>query len=397
MYKFNKLQIFLAVVVVAAVGFYVWRTTSLDGQSQRAWPELDGGVYVDAVKDGGLDYLVPPDQVYDNGQGIDGHPRLIDPKYVDINTADEKIADDLRGIAVEVNGQHRFFPYQIMNWHEVVHTTIADKPLLVTYSALTGSAMVYEPDIFGEPRMFGDSGKIYNNATLLYDESSSTLWNQSTGQAIVGEAIGQQLTIYPSTIMRFDEWKDENPTGLVLSTDTGYARDYGRHPYGAYEKTTQVFYPLNHLDERLSPKEDVYRVEAGDQSFIFSTSILGAQTAPNETVGEGESAVEVVALMDYETFTTRVYNRVVDDRVLTFVREGKTKITDEETDTTWSLTGLGLRGELAGMQLELVPSSHHYAFAQFAMFPNTRISGYEILHPTAESVEGESIEIDATE
>jgi hypothetical protein len=398
--KFNKVQIFIGVAVLAAVGFYAWRTYSINRHGEGQWPDIEGGVYAEAVTFQGLEYLVPPDEVYESGMGQDGHPRLLDPKMVDITTADEKIADDLRGIAVSVNGDHRFYPYQIMNWHEVVHDTVGGKPLLITYSSLTGSAVVYEPEMKGQDRQFGDAGKVYNNATLLYDESSNTLWNQATGQAIVGDDVGQQLSVYPSAVMRWDEWKAEHPSGLCLSTDTGFARDYSRHPYASYDRSPGIFFPLNHTSDKLPIKERVYRVEMGSKDFIFSTNILGAQTEPNETLGEGETAVHVAAFMDYDTFTTRIFNRVVNGQVLTFVRSGKTQITDKETGTTWGLDGRALRGELSGTQLELVPSSLHFAFAQLAMFPDTVISGYAILHPETEAIEpseGEAIEIDATE
>jgi hypothetical protein len=398
--KLTKLHIFVIVVILAAVGFYAWRTYSLNKHGDGAWPDLDGGVYSQPVKSNGLSYLIPPDEMYDSGLGKDGHPRLIDPEMVDIATADDKIADDLRGIAVSVDGDHRFYPYQIMNWHGVVHDTVGGQELAITYDALTGAAVVYEASVDGQALQFGDSGKVYNNAMLMYADGSETLWNQATGQAVVGEAVGDKLATYPSVVMRWDEWKEEHPDGLCLSTNTGFARDYGRHPYGAYEKTKQVFFPLNHVDDRLSAKEDVYRLELGAEQLVFSTAILGAQTEPNETLGEGEDAIHAVAFMDYDTFTTRVFSRELDGQVLTFVREGKATITDKETGTTWSLDGRALRGELAGQQLELLPSVHLYAFAQLAMYPETQISGYNILHPETEAVEpteGESIEIDVTE
>ncbi len=393
----KKVLSFGLVVLLVIVGLFVWRAWGLGGMNTRNWPELQGGVYTEAVRFADMDYLVPPDEVYDSGLGKDGHPRLLEPSMNDSTTMDEKLIDEVRGLAVEVNGIATFYPFQILNWHEVVHDTVAGKPLLVTYSALTGSAVVYEPTVDGVERRFGDSGKVYNNASLLYDESSDTLWNQTSGQAIAGEDAGKKLTVYPSVVMRWDEWREAHPDGLVLSDETGYIREYGRHPYGGYETSGGIFFPVNNLTaEMLSLKDVVYRVDHGDEVGIFSQKYLSFQKEPNLMLGEGEDALAAVAFMDYDTFTTRIFDRQIGEQVLTFEREGKATIRDKETGTTWSLEGVALRGELAGQRLTLLPSSRHFAFAHYAMFPNSLLSGQDQTEVTDQVEEAEEAEDDET-
>lgn len=394
----KKVLSFGLIVLVVAIGLFAWRAWKLKDMSTRSWPELQGGIYDEAVRFGGMDYLVPPNEIFDSGLGKDGHPRLIDPAVTDVLSMDERLIDDVRGIAVEVNGVHVFYPFQILNWHEVIHDTVAGKQLLVTYSALTGSAVVYEPFVDGTERRFGDAGKVYNNASLLYDDTSNTLWNQTSGQAIAGDDAGKKLTIYPSIVMRWDEWREAHPDGLVLSDDTGYVREYGRHPYGGYETSVGVFFPVNHLTTGILPLKDVvYRVDQGERVGIFSQRYLGFQKEPNLTLGEGEGAVEAAAFMDYDTFTVRVFDRRVGDQVLTFEREGKTTIRDKETGTTWSLEGVALRGALSGQRLTLLPTSRHFAFAHYAMFPDTLLSGQdqqEVVDEAQEASEEETLEVE---
>jgi hypothetical protein len=48
-------------------------------------------------------------------------------------------------------------------------------------------------------------------------------------------------------------------------------------------------------------------------------------------------------------------------------------ITDVETGSTWSVTGIATAGLLAGTQLEPVPHGNHFWFAWVAFSPETTI------------------------
>ncbi len=395
----TNLIIVSGIVVVAALvfgGLRMWslNRTALGGDR----PELDGGIYSEAVTKGGLKYLVPPDEVYESGLNADSNPALNEPKYDNVITADESVADELNGIAIEVDGQAYFYPVQIMNWHPIVNDTLGDTPLAVTYSTLTGSAVVYQgyvnpAEATGEVRVFKDSGKVYNNA-LLMEDTRGLLWNQTSGQAIIGDEVGQKLEIYPSRFMTWAEWKDENPGGLVLSFDTGYERDYTRHPYAAYETSPAIYFPLNHLFPRIPPKQVVYRVDHGDQSVTFTAKFLPFQAEPNETLGEGDDVLPVVAFYDAPTNQIRVYDRRVGDQTLTFERTEDSGWKDQETGTEWSFEGVGLNGRHEGEQLTEIPVTRHYAFANFAMFPNTLVSANDIIPQVDASDEGTTLEIE---
>lgn len=383
----------IAIVVLAALALAGWRTWG-SYESLVGWPALDGGVYAEAVSKDGLSYLVPPDEIYASGLSEDDRPALTDPKMVDIATADTKLADELEGIAVDVGSQHRFYPFQILNWHEIVHDEVADKNLLVTYSPLTGSAVVYDATVSnskGELYHMQDAGKVYNNGLLMAD-THGTLWNQTTGQAIVGETVGQYLDIYPSAVMSWAVWKELHPDGLAMSTDTGFNRDYGRHPYASYETSKGIFFPLNHVMSKVPPKDLVYSLGPADDEARATLAFLGrympAQSDANEEFGQ----MKVVAFYDEDRDTVRVFVRDLDTQVLTFEQKGNV-ITDKETNSRWSADGLALTGKFKGTKLYELPVTRHYAFAYFAMFPNSAISGEELLPTDEAKPEGIDLEI----
>lgn len=155
---------------------------------------------------------------------------------------------------VTVAGSHRFYPFQILVWHEIVNETFGGEHLVVTYSPLSGSSVVYRRDHEGTMYTFGPSKKLYDNSLVMMDRETSSLWSQVTGMALTGDQQGSTLEIYPSQLMTWADWKERFPYGSVLSRQTGFERDYTSSPYPDYETSDDIFFPLSRLDNRMEPK-----------------------------------------------------------------------------------------------------------------------------------------------
>ena len=56
-------------------------------------------------------------------------------------------------------------------------------------------------------------------------------------------------------------WKQAHPDTLVLSTDTGFHRDYGRDPYIGYGGGSGLYFPVRAQSARYHPKERVLGLE----------------------------------------------------------------------------------------------------------------------------------------
>ena len=192
------------------------------------------------------------------GINKDGIPSIDAPVFVGISEADVYLSDDGRGLSVTLGGVTRFYPYQILVWHEVVNDTIADIPIAVTYCALCDSGMVYQRSVHGSVLTFGVSGQVWNANTILYDRETDSRWSQLLGKALDGNYDGTQLIPFPAQVMTWADWKSKYPFGQVLSKETGVVRDYTRNPYFGYEEERRVLFPLDARDDRLHPKEAVY-------------------------------------------------------------------------------------------------------------------------------------------
>ena len=76
----------------------------------------------------GKKHSVPLSDIKGGGPTKDGIPSIDDPKFVSISEANEIIDDNNLGIAVSFNGVDRFYPFQIIVWHEIVNDTIGGQP-----------------------------------------------------------------------------------------------------------------------------------------------------------------------------------------------------------------------------------------------------------------------------
>lgn len=203
----------------------------------------------------GVKHSVPLGEIIGGGPPKDGIPSIDNPKFISVSEASKLLDDKEPGIALEIDGIKRFYPFQILVWHEIVNDTINGKRILVTYCPLCLSGIVFDPVVNSERVEFGTSGKLWNSNLVMYDRKTESLWSQILGEAIVGDVTGAQLKVLPSDMTRFGEFKKTSPDGRVLSRDTGATRFYGQDPYGDYYTTPGTYFPVGKKDDRLSEKD----------------------------------------------------------------------------------------------------------------------------------------------
>lgn len=365
----QNLALFVGAIVV--IGGFTWGYNAYQSYKANAsaWPALDGGVYASAVTRDGVTSLVPNDQLYDSGVVEGGIPALTNPKYDSVLASDAVIADDLLGIDLDLGDGHRFYPVQIMNWHEVVNDTVNSQHIVVTYCPLCGTGIVYSGDVNMSAVTLSATGKVYNNNTILKDEETGSLWLQATGEAVQGSWIGESLSVIPSQMMKWSTWKDLYPSGLVLSTDTGVTRDYTRHPYGNYDTSKGVYFPINHTSPDFTSKWTVYGVGNETAGLAFSTVALEGTGMMTATLGDQP----VIAVYNFETETMRAFftNSQADGSAFGPFEYNfaKKRLTDTATGSVWNSDGKAISGERAGTQLTEVPSVRGFWFCIAAMHP----------------------------
>jgi hypothetical protein len=329
--------------------------------------------------------LVPLNEIISGGPPPDGIPPIDRPAFVAPDQA-AWLTPQEPVLALEISGDARAYPLQILMWHEIVNDVVGGKPVVVTYCPLCNSGLVYERVVDGVTLDFGTSGKLYKSDLVMYDRQSHSLWAQMEGRAIVGQRAGTRLALVPANTLAFGDWRAAHPRGKVLSRETGHRRDYGANPYRSYDQPKlRPFLFTGRPDTRRPPKERVVGVKIGETTKAYPWPVLAGQRVIHDSVG-GESLVilyqpgTLSALDDARIGRSRavgatgVFSRLLDGRTLTFVPTAA-GFRDRETGTTWDLLGRGVKGPVAGHRLRPIPHVDAFWFAWAAFNPTT------MLHP----------------
>jgi hypothetical protein len=309
-----------------------------------------------------------------------------DPQFEAITVADEWLEDREPGVLLEFDGTARFYPIRILTLHEVVNDVIADRPVVVTYCPLCNTATAFDPTIDGQVHRFGVSGLLRNSDLVMWDDQTQSLWQQITGEAIVGTLAGTRLEFFGSSMVRWADFKEAFPLGEALSRDTGFNFPYGVNPYQGYSGRAAPFpFFQGEIDPRYPALERVVGVTIGDTSKAFPFSVIAEEQAVNDLVDETPvvvfwGAADTADALDSGSIPEGVaigtgvaYERIVDGQVLTFTANGDDTFTDAETGTTWNLLGIALDGELADSRLSIATHRNEFWFAWGAFFPESGV------------------------
>lgn len=315
----------------------------------------------------------------------DAIPPIDNPQFEAVSESDW-IQDPEPGVLIEIEGDARFYPLSVMTRHEIVNDEVGGIPVAVTYCPLCNTALVFDRRFEGETLRLGVSGLLRNSDLVMWDDVTQTLWQQVTGEAIVGEHAGKSLTPLASAIVRWADFRDTHPDGQALSSDQGFGLVYGSNPYEFYSSRSRPYnFYSGEIDDRFPALERVVGISVNgiDKAYPFSlinkVRVVHDNLAGQELVvfwGASDTADALDSGLIADAIgigTGIVYNPVVDGERLTFVASGDTEFVDNETGTTWSILGKATSGELAGEELELLPHRNEFWFAWQAFFPDAEV------------------------
>jgi len=328
--------------------------------------------------------VVPLDDIVPGGPPPDGIPAIDRPKFVTPKDADAWLHAKEPVLSLEVGGEARAYPLQILMFHEIVNDTVGGRAVSVTYCPLCNSGIVFDRRIGDTTYDFGTSGMLYKSDLVMYDRQTHSLWAQMEGRAIVGDLAGARLAMLPANTLAYGEWKRLYPNGKVLSKDTGHGRRYGRNPYEGYdEPTSHPFLFFDRIDGRLPPKERVAGVLIGERARAYPFGLLAARKVVADTLADQSLVVfyragtfsaldRSVIAQSRDVGATAVFSPLVEGRALTF-EPTDTGFRDMETKSLWSLLGRCYQGPLAGKVLRPIIHVDAFWFAWAAFQPKTEI------------------------
>jgi len=224
------------------------------------------------------------DKILDGGPGKDGIPAIHNPMFIPLVKA--KLKDDVLGVLIESRGAIRYYPYNILVWHEIVNDSFGGMDIAVTFCPLCGSGIVFNRRVEGQTLRFGVSGKLYESNLLMYDDQTESLWSQSRGEAVVGDYTGTKLELVKMQLLLFKELKSKYPQAEILSEKTGHSRDYSFYPYGNYNESDDLYFPVSVQDKRFPAKEIMYVFIVDDKYVAFPVKKLGSKRRAKNIEGK---------------------------------------------------------------------------------------------------------------
>lgn len=193
-------------------------------------------------------------------------PALDEPAVTDAAGGDW-YPDDRVVFGVEIGGEARAYPKNIMEVHEMVNDTVGGRDFGLAYCTLCGSAQLFftdELDGFDRP-ILRTSGLLSRSNKVMYDLVTESVFDTFTGRAISGPLFEADVTLRQGAVVvsRWGDWKAAHPDTTIVAQDGGIGRSYSLDPLGGRDDQGPIF-PIGDRDLRLPVQEQVVGVVKTD-------------------------------------------------------------------------------------------------------------------------------------
>lgn len=216
------------------------------------------------------------------------------------------------------------------------------------------------------------SGKLINNALVMFDRETRSLWSQFLSVSVQGEFEGTALEPVGTILTTWEAWTEQFPDTVALRKPNSSSRD----TYEGYYASNDAGVIGEKIDDdRLPRKELVLGVGFDDGPKAFPHTQLREQRVVNDEVAGQKTAV----YYQVESDTAIAYSREVDGQALTLTlqeSDGREWLVDEQTGTKWlPFSGQAVEGPLLGNTLERIHAVNVFWFAWTDFYPDTEVFG----------------------
>jgi hypothetical protein len=268
-----------------------------------------------------------------------------------------KVDPDDKVLAVKAGHEARAYPIRTMGYHHIVNDTVGGKAIAVTYCTLCHTGLVWSRVMDGRTLHFRLAG-INNGNALLRDEETSSIWQQSTGEAIFGPLKGRQLELVPSDELTFALWRKEQPQGQVLKPDVPYEPEYDPKDWERHVAATRTVVDTSRTG--IGPHQLMIGVTVDGQSKAYPIeAILAAKLIQDRVEGS-----PVVLVVGADGASIRAFDATMEDgAMLTFAGgEGEVVMRDAQTGSAWNFQGCAVEGKYSGRCLKQIEAHKDYWF-----------------------------------
>ena len=353
--------------VLSPLILYIFFACSTNGSDQSLPDNSDSNG--DNNSNGNSEWSIPIGDVKDGGPGKDGIPSIDNPKFLDLNQVDFLSDEDL--IVGTVNDDIvKAYPHPILDWHEIVNDETNGEAVTLNYCPLTGTAFGWKSEVNSAMSTFGVSGLLYNANLILYDRNTDSNWSQLKLECVNGPLIGDKPILTNIIETNWKTWKRLYPNSKVLSTDTGFSRNYNTYPYGPYRTNHSYFiFTPSITNDALPNKERVYALINDGISKVYRFTNFTNGNVLKDTFNDkdyllvgNENLIKAFELSEPYSSLTFTYDF---NNTEVFFKDNE--------GNKWSVFGKAIEGQRSGEQLTPAVSVVSYWFSIAAFYPNPEI------------------------
>lgn len=265
---------------------YLSAKRTLFSQFQPEWEQLfEDGREVDwrHVSWGGVDI---DNREYNPEELCNCIPAIDNPELLTVDEADWLEDDDVI-FGVEINGETRAYPRQIMEVREMVNDTLGGRDFAMPYCTLCGSAQVFFtddlPDGVERPIM-RTSGLLIRSNKVMFDVESRSVFDTFTGEAVTGPLADEGVQLDQATVLvtTWGEWSEANPETTVLVEEDAFGQDFD---FRNNRDANGPIFAVGEVDPRLPVQEDIIGViKADGDTVAFPSNAAREALEAGETV-----------------------------------------------------------------------------------------------------------------
>ena len=106
--------------------------------------------------------------------------------------------------------------------------------------------------------------------------------------------MSKKLTLLPSIRTSWKTWLEKHPKTLLLSTETGYSRNYNLDPYVGYYRVGTIWFPVGDVRNDLSPKARILGIEINGDSKAYPLKALASNPGTiKDGIGSSRVRIEI--------------------------------------------------------------------------------------------------------
>ncbi len=281
------------------------------------------------------------------------------------SVADNAIDNNKLVLGVEINGEAKAYPIQLIGYHHQVRDTVGGQPIMVTYCTVCRTGRVFDPLVEGKPETFRLVGMDHFNA-MFEDASTKSWWRQVSGEAIAGPLKGKKLQVIPSQQMSLSAWVRKHQATLVMQPDPSFKKEYD--DLAMFDNGTIK----SGLEKRDSAswqfKSWVVGINAGKEAKAYDWNMLVSRRLIQDSL----PGLPLLIALEQDSSSFHAWNRTVQGKSLNFETTSNTDVLkDVNTGSLWDMNGNCIEGSMKGERLQPIQASQEFWHSWRTFHPYT--------------------------